>query len=133
MSLNRLLLTTIIVIIISFFTFLIVHFYLSLYDNPYEKYRFRQKTINYVKEKYPELQIEDVSVKYEFKEMYYYSLITAKSGVNFQVKMENNHLKDNYYSSIWMTRVSKEVKGFVEKEISSDVSFDFIINTNEKK
>lgn len=91
-----------------------------------------KKTINYVKEKYPELQIKDVLVKYEFKEMYYYSVVETKSGIFFEVKIKDGQMKDDYYVSIWKSKVSREVEAFIQKEFSSNVDVDFIINVNEE-
>ncbi|MBE9918395.1 hypothetical protein G8C92_30840 [Paenibacillus donghaensis] len=103
---------------------------------PWEKNSFAKEVAEYISLKYPELEIDNKNIKYDFKEMNYIATLKTTQEIKFHVKDYNGSLEDDYYVSIWNTKVSNELTSLIrkkDKEGSARYFIEGISNDEMKK
>lgn len=97
-----------------------------------EKEEFKQNVELYLKSEYPNVILKNHEVKYNFKEMKYYSVLTSNDNVVFLSKTGYDVLfYCDYYIAKWEQVLNEEIVSSLQREVPLDATMKVTISLTE--
>jgi uncharacterized protein YxeA len=122
------------IVVVAILILGILFVYFKVNGTPCGKTQFANKVESYVLSKYPDVTIRHQEVVYSFKSMNYSSTIYTISGTYFHVSTDHeNEMQDDYFASIWESRVSSVVTDMIQRQINKTAYARFVIETSNDK
>lgn len=101
--------------------------YCFFYGSPWDRHAFSKQVTQYISSKYPDIIIKKQQIKYDYKQMQFNSAVRTDQDVEFHIIVNyGGTLQDDFYSSIWNTRITNELDLLV-KQYDNGASARFVI------